>query len=238
MINGRTINVYCDESCHVEHDGIPVMVWGAVWCEVEYTRSLVDQLRAIKRRHGMSEAFEIKWTKASPAKIALYTDIIEYFLSDQRLKFRGLLVPDKSVIDHGRFNQNHNDWYYKMYFNMLKYMISPANRYRIYLDVKDTRGGPKTRELHDVLCNNIYDFNRSAVERVEQIRSHESELLQVADLLIGAVGYANRGLSGNAAKRAVIAKLTDRLGSKALTHTSPFSNTKFNLLVWNPQVRG
>jgi hypothetical protein len=28
----RTFNVYCDESCHLEHDHIPVMAWGAVSC--------------------------------------------------------------------------------------------------------------------------------------------------------------------------------------------------------------
>jgi len=27
-----TYNIYCDESCHLEHDGIPTMVIGAVWC--------------------------------------------------------------------------------------------------------------------------------------------------------------------------------------------------------------
>ena len=236
MNNGRTFNVYCDESCHLEHDRIPVMVWGAVWCEAECTRSLVEQIRAIKRRHGMKSSFEAKWTKISPAKVNLYVDLIEYFLNDHRVKFRGLLVPDKSLVDHKRFNQNHNDWYYKMYFMMLKYFISPSNKYRIYLDVKDTRGGAKTRELHEVLCNNIYDFNRLAIERVEQIRSHESELLQIADLIIGAIGYANRNLNGNTAKSAVIERLTDKLGSRSLTHTSPFSSTKFNLLVWNAQA--
>lgn len=25
-------NVYCDETCHLENDGINVMVLGAVWC--------------------------------------------------------------------------------------------------------------------------------------------------------------------------------------------------------------
>lgn len=25
-------NVYCDETCHLEHDGINAMVLGAVWC--------------------------------------------------------------------------------------------------------------------------------------------------------------------------------------------------------------
>ena len=32
MSEVRTFNVYCDESCHLEHDHIPVMAWGAVSC--------------------------------------------------------------------------------------------------------------------------------------------------------------------------------------------------------------
>ena len=30
MTQPRLFNVYCDESCHLEHDGVPVMAWGAV----------------------------------------------------------------------------------------------------------------------------------------------------------------------------------------------------------------
>ena len=29
MTAPRLFNVYCDESCHLEHDGVPVMAWGA-----------------------------------------------------------------------------------------------------------------------------------------------------------------------------------------------------------------
>jgi hypothetical protein len=238
METRRTLNVYCDESCHVEHDGIPVMVWGAVWCPIELTKGIAEQLRALKRRHGLSSTFEIKWTKVSPGKLEFYADLIEFFISDPRMSFRGLVVPDKSKIDHERFGQTHNDWYYKMYFNMLKYIITPSNQYRIYLDVKDTKGGPKTRELHEVLCNNIHDFNHKTIQRVEQIRSHESELLQLADLLIGAVGYANRGLDTSPAKTALIGALRARLGSRALNHSSAFSATKFNLLIWSARETG
>jgi len=32
---GQTYNVYCDESCHLQNDGLSVMVLGAVWCPLE-----------------------------------------------------------------------------------------------------------------------------------------------------------------------------------------------------------
>lgn len=234
-MNRLIYNLYCDESCHVEGDKIPIMVLGCVWCETGDVSRINEQIRSIKRRHGLSATFESKWTKVSTGKVDFYTDILDYFLTEPKLRFRGVLIPDKDKLDHARFNQNHDDWYYKMYFTLLKYVISPSHTYRIYLDVKDTRGGPKTRELHDILCHNINDFNHKTVERVEQIRSHESEILQLTDLLIGAVGYANRGLETSPAKQSLLAQLRAKLGPKALTQTASFSSTKFNLLVWAAQ---
>ncbi|WP_397305790.1 DUF3800 domain-containing protein [Paracoccus yeei] len=75
-------------------------------------------------------------------------------------------------------------------------------------------------------------------DRVQQIRSHESELLQLTDILIGALTYANRGLATSAAKVAVITRLQERLGRGVLTRTSTFSATKFNLLVWQSRGAG
>ena len=235
MSLNRSFSLYCDESCHLEHDRMPVMAWGAVFCPKSQVRAVSEAIRALKAEHGLSPTFEAKWTKVSPAKHLFYLALVDLFLEDERLRFRGLLVPDKSVLDHARFSQSHDDWYYKMYFTMLRPVFCAPHRYRVYLDVKDTRGGAKSRKLHEVLANSLYDFDHQCIERVQQIRSHESELLQIADLLIGALTYANRGLSSSSAKTAVVERLRTRLGGQVLTRTSAFSATKFNILVWRPQ---
>jgi hypothetical protein len=235
MTEPRRFNVYCDESCHLEHDGIPAMAWGAVYCPAAETRAIAAAVRALKAEHGLAHDFEAKWTKISPAKVDFYLALVDLFLADERLRFRGLVVPEKGLLDHARFDQSHDDWYYKMYFTMLRPIFCAPHRYRIYLDVKDTRGGPKTRKLHDVLGNSLHDFDRQAIERVQQVRSHESELLQIADLLIGALTYANRGLVTSPAKAAIIERLCTRLGPNVLSSTSAFAATKFNILVWRAQ---
>lgn len=231
----KTFNIYCDESCHLEHDHIPVMAWGAVTCEKRFVQDLSKRIRALKTEHGLKSSFEAKWTKISPAKVNFYLGLIDLFLADDRLRFRGLVVPDKMQLDHLHFDQSHDDWYYKMYFTMLRSVFFAPQHYHIYLDVKDTQGGPKTRKLHKILANSLYDFNQECIERVQQIRSHESEMLQVTDLLIGALTYANRRLTGNSAKMAIIDRLRAQLGKQALTCTSPFAFTKFNILVWHAQ---
>src|SRR5579871_6379676 len=107
------------------------------------------------------------------------------FFGEPDLHFRGLLIPDKSKLDHAAHQQNHDEWYYKMYFDMLKTIISPSARYRIYIDIKDTWGSRRVQHLHNVISNNMYDFSREIVERVQIARSDEFELMQMVDLLVG-----------------------------------------------------
>jgi hypothetical protein len=228
----QVFNVYCDESCHLENDHQPVMVLGAIWCPLDKVREISVRIREIKAQHGMKPGFEIKWTKVSPAKQQFYLDVVDYFFDDDDLRFRALIVPDKSRLQHGSFRQTHDEWYYKMYFDLLKVILSPEGRYRIYLDIKDTRGAAKIIKLHDILCNNMYDFSREIIERVQLVRSHEVELTQLADILIGVISYVNRGLTGNAAKVALMERMKRR-SKYDLTRTTLLREEKINLFRWN-----
>jgi hypothetical protein len=193
-------------------------------------------LRQIKSRHGLSPEFEAKWTKVSPARQQFYLDVLGYFFDNDDLHFRALIVPDKSQLRHAAFRQTHDDWYYKMYFDMLKVILRPGDRYRIYLDIKDTRSASKVAKLHHVLSNNVYDFSREIIERVQTVRSHEVEVLQLTDLLIGAVSYANRSLTTSAAKMALAANMRQRSGYD-LTRTTLLREDKVNLFRWHPSWR-
>jgi len=224
-------NIYCDESCHMENDHFKVMVLGAVWCPIDKVKEISARIRDIKKDHGLKPEFEIKWTKVSPAKMIFYREVMDYFFDNDNLHFRALIVPDKSKLRHEVFSQSHDDWYYKMYFDMLKVILSPKAIYRIYLDIKDTRSADKIAKLHDVLCNNLYDFSRKIIERVQAVRSHEVEILQLTDLLIGAVSYTNRGLSGNDGKDTLVARMKER-SQYCLTRTTLLREDKVNLFCW------
>jgi hypothetical protein len=215
----------------MENDHFKVMVLGAVWCPIDKVKEISARIRDIKKDHGLKPEFEIKWTKVSPAKMIFYREVMDYFFDNDNLHFRALIVPDKSKLRHEVFSQSHDDWYYKMYFDMLKVILSPKAIYRIYLDIKDTRSADKIAKLHDVLCNNLYDFSRKIIERVQAVRSHEVEILQLTDLLIGAVSYTNRGLSGNDGKDTLVARMKER-SQYCLTRTTLLREDKVNLFCW------
>jgi hypothetical protein len=230
----QVFNIYCDESCHLEHDRQPVMVLGALWCPLEKTHEIASRVREIKVKHNLAPGFEVKWSKVSPAKQAFYMELLDYFFDDDNVHFRALIVPDKTRLQHEAFGQTHDTWYYKMYFDMLKVLLSPHAEYRIYLDIKDTRSADKIRKLHDVLCNNVYDFERRIITRVQTVRSHEVEQIQLADLLAGTVSYANRGLESNTAKVALVRRMQHRSGY-TLQRTTLLREDKVNLFRWEAQ---
>ena len=228
-------NIYCDESCHLEHDRQSAMVLGAVWCPESQRASIARAIRELKTTHGLASSFEVKWTKVSPAKLDFYLALIDLFFSDPRLHFRGIVIPDKSKLDHSMFNQSHDDFYYKMYFQLLKVIFESGNRYRIYLDIKDTRSQQKVTKLHGYLANAQYDFNKEMVEWIQQVHSHEIEQLQLADVLIGALGYLHRGLQTSTAKQALIERIKVKSGFSLQRSTLP-SEKKLNVFVWTPQA--
>ena len=81
--SGKEFNVYCDESCHLEHDKVnKAMALGAVWCPKNKTREINKRLIEIKAKHGIPKESEVKWTKISPCNEPLYRDIIDYFFDD------------------------------------------------------------------------------------------------------------------------------------------------------------
>lgn len=228
----ETFNIYCDESCHLENDHQKVMVLGAIWCPAEQAANLAAASRALKKQFGLAADFELKWGKVSKGRVDYYTAVLDWFWQTSDCHFRALIVPDKSKLDHDSHGQTHDEWYYKMYFDLLKVVIDPKQQYNIYLDIKDTRGGRKVEKLQDVLCNAQYDFSRTIIHRIQQVRSHEVELVQLADFLIGIVSYANRGLTDNPAKLSLVQRL--RAHSRySLTHTTLLKENKLNLFRWH-----
>jgi len=147
--------------------------------------------------------------------------------------FRGLVVREKSRLEHAAHSQTHDEWYYKMYFRLLVFLLSPGDQYRVYLDIKDTNGGAKVRKLHNILCSSQYDFKHQIIERIQLVRSHEVEVFQIADLLIGALSYANRSLATSRAKVAIVQRIRDRSGY-SLLRTTLIREKKLNLFCWEP----
>ena len=218
------------------------MVLGSVWCSASKVQHIGERLKEIKLKHGLKPrfnkhnyfhkpAYELKWNKVSQGKIGYFNDLIDFFFDDDDLHFRVLIVPNKTELNHEKFGQSHDTFYYKMYFNMLKVVLNPEFSHKIYLDIKDTNSNDKVQGLMGYLRNTHYDYSKQIVKKIQQVRSHEVELIQLTDLFIGAMSYLHRGQNTSKAKLSLIERIKSRSGYSLLKPTL-VKERKFNIFIW------
>ncbi|HBF88609.1 MAG TPA: DUF3800 domain-containing protein [Bacteroidales bacterium] len=229
-MTNKMFNLYIDESCHLEHDGIQIMCIGYTKIEYEKYPIIKDDIKKIKLKHKAPT--ELKWNKLSMSRFPLYKELIDYFFSSN-ITFRCVLVKNKQNLDHEKFNRgDHNAFYYKMIYLLLnnKYINQKDEIYRVILDIKDTRGKERLTELAN--CLNNKNEGKSPFKYFQHIHSHENELLQLTDLFIGAITYKSRkeNIKPNASKIKceVINYLEKKTGYSLDDGTIPWES-KFNI---------
>lgn len=215
----KTFNFYCDESCHLENDKNQYMLISYI--SVAYNQVAIhhSKIKELQLKHHCFS--EIKWSKVSKSQYPFYVDLIDYFFATD-LQFRAIVV-DKSRVNNTVHGQTFDDFYYKMYYQLLYHKINMEYSYNIYLDIKDTLSATKVRRLKDVL-----KLDYSSIRNVQNIRSHESLLMQVTDLLMGAISYYLRGGGNVIAKNKLIDKIQSHSGL-SLDRSTPKWKEKFNL---------
>lgn len=223
-------NVYCDESCHLISNDSKYMLIGAVYCPKTKVKKVNEYIAHLKENYNISNKIELKWNKIDKKTEKLYLDIINYFFNNDDLKFRVIII-DKTKLNHEKYNQTENDFYHKAYYEMLKYIIIPGNSYNIYPDIKDTNSYYYHQVMLDYLRIKMSDTNKKTIKKVQPIRSYESSILQINDVLIGALSYYYRNLSRNIVKLNIINEI-NKLYQNTFDSSSNYNNTKFNIFIW------
>lgn len=214
----KTFNVYCDESTHLENDGMPFFMLAYISVAYNQIKIHKEGLKAIRARHKAKG--EIKWAKACEGNYHYYADLIDYFFSND-INFRSVIIK-KDQIDKSNPDFNYNDFYFKMYYQLIHHKTSLEYNYNIYLDIKDTRSNKKLAKLKDVLKWN------TSIRGFQFIRSHESSFMQLADLIMGAINYKLRGENKVTAKNKLIERIEQHC-NRPITQSTPKADGKFNL---------
>lgn len=230
-----TYNLFVDESCHLENDRIPVMCIGYIKVPVIKYEVLRKEFTSLKNRtHTPSE---VKWNKFSKSRLHLYKELVDFFF-DSPIDFRCVLIKHKDRLKYEDLKRGeHNNFYYKMTYYLLR-PNPPGVNYRVFMDIKDTRGKEKLKKIEEIFTN--YHKGESPYIHFQHLRSHDNVFFQLTDLFIGAITYKTRGLfevkNPNSAKLEFINYLESKAGY-SLNESSPLWETKFNIFDFQPQQR-
>lgn len=226
------IHLYCDESRHLPYDREPCLLMGMLSAPAEAAREFNRELSNLWKDHNLPLHVEAKWTKVSNGKLDFYRALVEWFFAHDRLAFRALVLPDKQKLYAALPDDSRDHLYYRIYYQLLRSAVEPENRYRAFLDLKDTRGREKLAELRRILADDADD--ESAIQSLQHIHSHEVRLAQLNDLLLGAVGFARRPRTDkdSPAKLALVQLIGEKAGFP-LTEDSPPGEQKLILSTWH-----
>lgn len=227
------MNIYCDESTHLERDRMPFLVLGALQCPAHRVKAVSRHIRRIKEKYHIPLHEELKWVKVSLTNAEMYGEIVDYFLTSDDLQFRSVIAV-KDALDHDRFGQTHDEWYYKMCFQLVDTLTRRYDSSALYFDYKDIYGGRRIAKLREFL------ENTAKIRRMQIVESSDVTLIQLADVLIGAVNYRARMSFGreqltNNGKLQIVDRM-ERFLERRIDQGTSREEKKFNVFRWTPQV--
>jgi hypothetical protein len=226
-------NIYCDESRHTSDTADQYLVIGAMSCPRDAKREIVHRVRLLQAKHGARGEFG--WNKVAPGKAAFFEELTRLFLELPELRFR-CLITDRTQLKHDEFNEGDKELgFYKLYYQTLVHWLEPGNTYHVYLDWQQNACQERFSDLRLVLSRKL--SGRAKLACLEPVSSHELPLLQLTDLLIGAVGYAWNHRTTSLAKLAYCESLAKGLNKPSLVFSSPWkdSDPKFNIFNFQGQ---
>lgn len=174
------------------------MVLGGVITFSELIDNLEYQFSVYREALGMFA--ELKWTKVSWQKLDEYKIFLDIFFENRKIILFKSMVIDMVEFDKKRFHNNNSDLsFYKM---MYQFLLHSFGRYLragdeviIHLDER-VNTGYKLSTLCAILNNGLhkkYSYLDHPIRSIQAIDSKKSNLMQLADILMGAIGYEWNG---------------------------------------------
>lgn len=221
--------VYCDESGQelfgTRPTGEHYVLIGGLWIRTENRKAYKDHIKQL--RHKYKVGGEFKWKRVSPSRLNFFLELVRFFF-DQRdeMRFR-VIVLRADEMDAVRFHESDNElMFYKFYYQALHHWILDFNRYRVFVDTKTNRVHNRIQILEKCLRS----ANISSLVDVQALPSHEVDLLQLVDVLMGAVSYKFHRRDTSAAKIGVLAEIERCLGKEIVPTWR--SENKFNVFLF------
>ena len=232
--------VYADESRQTGH---PYMLYGMIILPAADT-GLESQIADLRRRHKYGND-EIKWNHLSKGKVDLYKSLVDTFLLSPDTSFRCMKI-DPGEIDHHKYHDgNHETAFYWGYGMALSRNLEITHTYEIFMDARtdekpnriaDLKFSINAHWIQKQLAQEL--FVSEIVRDIKAVDSKRHNVLQVADMLTGAVGFAmeKRGenIVSSTAKTELIDYITSSIGCECLA-THQGRESRFN--IWNFRFR-
>ncbi len=234
----KNINAYFDES-RIDNPESNHMVCGGIFVERKYAKQIRKDLQTILKNHSFNG--EIKWSKTDKNRLAMYKAIVDYFFTLPAYKASfNCIVIDKTQVDLKKYHNDDKELaFFKFIYILLKKRVQQNTKYYFNFDFKPTKIISPLAEVGSYLDLHMREHTKtSVIQHIQSYPSHESILIQLADLFSGAVAFAfNEDLSLIRPKQELEKYIATKIGKEDLIFRSSPQEKKFNIFAIDLNVR-
>lgn len=202
-------------------------------------RAVFQQLRAVHPSIG-----EYKWTYVTGRQpLTAYCDLVDLFFDSPAAEFLSF----KCIVirhDHDRSGAldkvGRDLGFYKAYFTLLSWRLAPGSTNHIRLDRRSSpRADPEAELARCLNAAATRDMSSPfSVDSCRGVSSKAEDLIQLADVLCGLVGWAWNGQQSTCGAKPIFHKLVcKKLNRISIKCTTPASSKKFNVWQYTPHGR-
>lgn len=221
--------IYCDESCYDLTAHHKFMSIGGLKVPYPDKARLSHELRGLMRSCNLNS--ELKWSKVSHRRLEDYKKIVDFFFQHPELTFRAIVIEQLKV----RFKEYHGRdrelAFYKFYYEMLEKWLRPGSEYLVLLDQKSNRGADRYTTLKTYLER--YLRGKAWIRDLTTIRSKETPLAQLCDVLTGSIAAAYNGFEGDTPKKELADYIASSANLSTLCTSTPLTEEKLNIFPIN-----
>jgi len=222
--------IYTDES---NITASRYMLIGGLWLPLDAQDRVRLALQKVRDTYGLLH--EMKWTKVSRTMLPAYKSFVDVFFDEPELSFKCIVI-DRYALDYAAYHKGDEELgFYKFYFLLISRKLGPRHLYWLYTDERHNRK-PYRLAVLKLTVNNWWQ-KRAGVKPLRAVEarcSHDEDMLQLADILLGAVGYCWNDRGESKAKVMLAKHIASQMGWLTLkVRTRPYA-PKLNVWVWHP----
>ena len=215
------ISVFCDESSIDER----YMLIGGLWVDNTAIDSIRKDISSVRKRYSWFH--EYKWRKVGSISIPQYKELIDAFFNNN-ISFHCIIIDNKKV-DHNLWNNGDKELgFYKFYYTLLSNKLVSESDYSIFTDDRSNRSSSRLTDLRTFLTRTSTKLSNTNITLIQPTDSKTEDLIQLADILLGAVGYMWNNIQKVSKAKIEICKHIESFGNRLRFPTLP-SEEKFNI---------
>jgi Protein of unknown function (DUF3800) len=228
-------DVYIDESSQTNHR---YLVLGGIITLTADVAKINDVI--LKARLPELPAGIMKWTKVSRSKLAAYKRVVDRFFEIPILDFHSLVV-DSTKQKHRIYNQGSSEIGFnkELYQLAMKFGRLYNHLFHIYPDRRTTN--QRTEDLRLMLNRGIRkngDQRDWPFRRLQFREPDDSQVLQLSDVLTGAVAFFHNGHGRLPGASPTKIELSEYIFEKAkITHPYFDTAVRGKFTIWHRQLR-